>query len=102
MAVDGRRIRKKVTPNTECRLGRADGGPVEEGDHLKETAMTKVLLLQLIAALAFALAVSGPEVAMTFEPSPALADGGCNAIQPLLGPVLTPRDQLTSAAPRTC
>ena len=36
--------------------------------------MTRVLLLQLIAALAFVLAVAGPEVAMTFEPPQALSD----------------------------
>ncbi len=71
-------------------------------DRLKETVMTKVLLLQLIAALAFALAVSGPEVAMTFEPSQALADGSCGAIQPLPGPVLTTQDQPASGRPRSC
>jgi hypothetical protein len=64
--------------------------------------MTKVLLLQLIAALAFAIAVAGPEVAMTFEPSPALADGSCGAIQPLIAPILISRIQPTSGHPHSC
>ena len=66
--------------------------------------MTKVLLLQLIAALAlaFALAVASPEVAMTFQPSQALADGSCDAIQPLIGPVLISRIQPISGHPHSC
>jgi hypothetical protein len=70
----------------------------------KETAMTKVLLLQLIAALAlaFALAVAGPEVAITLQPSQALADSSCGAIQPLLGPTLISRTQPVSGHPHTC
>jgi hypothetical protein len=64
--------------------------------------MTKVLLLQLIAALAFALAVAGPEVAMTLQPSQALADSSCGAIQPLLGPTLISRIQPVSGHPHPC
>ncbi len=64
--------------------------------------MTKVLVLRLLAALAFALAVAGPEVAMTFNPTQAMADGSCSTMQPIFGPVLTPRTQGMSGHPRSC
>jgi hypothetical protein len=42
----------------------------------REAAMKKLIIL---IALAFAIAVTGPEIALTASPSPALADcGGSN------------------------
>ena len=55
--------------------------------------MTRVLLLQLIAALAFVLAVAGPEVAMTFEPPQALSDAR------LTGGELAPRPASITTRP---